>query len=95
MGGFFNVPHGLTNAILLPHIMDFNRMAAPEKFECIARLMGEAPLAENAVLANPRQEICDPQRLQPTRFVSSPFFLDLPAMMKPKVPYEKETFSCR
>ena len=51
LGGFFNVPHGVANAILLPHIMDYNRMAVPEKFERIALLMGETPSAENAVLA--------------------------------------------
>ncbi|BBO81697.1 alcohol dehydrogenase [Desulfosarcina ovata subsp. sediminis] len=51
LGGFFNVPHGVANAILLPHIMDYNRIAVPERFERIAQLLGEAPVAENAVLA--------------------------------------------
>ena len=51
LGGFFNVPHGVANAILLPHIMEYNCMASPERFERIALLLGEEPVAENAVMA--------------------------------------------
>lgn len=51
LGGFFNVPHGVANAILLPHIMEYNRMASPERFERIAQLLGEEPESENAILA--------------------------------------------
>lgn len=51
LGGFFNVPHGVANAILLPHIMDYNCIAVPEKFEKIAHLLGEAPIAANAITA--------------------------------------------
>jgi len=37
----FHVPHGLANAILLPHGMEFNLIANPKKFANIARVMGE------------------------------------------------------
>ena len=37
----FHVPHGLANAILLPHGMEFNLMANPKKFINIAHAMGE------------------------------------------------------
>jgi alcohol dehydrogenase class IV len=37
----FHVPHGLANAILLPHGMEFNLIANPKKFANIARSMGE------------------------------------------------------
>lgn len=41
LGSRFNVPHGLANAILLPHVMEFNVMAIPEKFIEIAKIFGE------------------------------------------------------
>ncbi len=51
LGGYFDVPHGVANAILLPYIMDYNRMANPEKFIRIAKLMGEEATAQGAVEA--------------------------------------------
>jgi len=41
LGGHFNVPHGLANAILLLHCMEFTRMAVPELFCRIAEALGE------------------------------------------------------
>lgn len=41
LGGMFDVPHGIANAILLPYIIKFNYMANPEKFANIAKAMGE------------------------------------------------------
>lgn len=41
LGGFYRIPHGLANAILIPHVMEFNLPAAPEQFAMIARSMGE------------------------------------------------------
>jgi alcohol dehydrogenase class IV len=41
IGACFHVPHGLSNAILLPLVMEFSRVAAPEKFADIAEAMGE------------------------------------------------------
>lgn len=36
----YNVPHGIANSILLPHVMEFNRVANPKKFSDIAIAMG-------------------------------------------------------
>ncbi|MFH1137783.1 MAG: iron-containing alcohol dehydrogenase [Pseudomonadota bacterium] len=41
LGALFNIPHGLANAILLPHVMSFNAMGNPDKFAQVAELMGE------------------------------------------------------
>ncbi|MFZ5945451.1 MAG: iron-containing alcohol dehydrogenase [Bacillota bacterium] len=41
LGGVFNIPHGIANAVLLPYVMKFNMTAAPERFAKIAQLMGE------------------------------------------------------
>ncbi|MFK5952543.1 MAG: iron-containing alcohol dehydrogenase [Desulfobacterium sp.] len=49
LGGYFDVPHGVANAILLPYIMDYNRIANPDKFSRIAKLMNEEPTPQGAV----------------------------------------------
>jgi alcohol dehydrogenase len=41
LGGFYNLPHGVCNAILLPHVEKFNLIAAPERFVEIAKALGE------------------------------------------------------
>lgn len=41
LGGFYNLPHGVCNAILLPHVEQFNLIAAPERFADLARALGE------------------------------------------------------
>lgn len=41
LGGFYNLPHGVCNAILLPAVEQFNLIAAPERFKDIAIAMGE------------------------------------------------------
>ncbi|EIE8400653.1 TPA: lactaldehyde reductase [Salmonella enterica subsp. enterica serovar Muenchen] len=40
LGAFYNTPHGVANAILLPHVMRFNAGSTNEKFRDIARAMG-------------------------------------------------------
>jgi alcohol dehydrogenase class IV len=42
MGGQFNVAHGVANALMLPYVMEFNEMAATEKFATIAEALGES-----------------------------------------------------
>jgi len=42
MGGQFNVAHGIANALMLPYVMEFNEMAATEKFARIAEALGES-----------------------------------------------------
>ena len=41
LGGFYDLPHGECNAILLPHVCEYNRMATRRRFGRIARLLGE------------------------------------------------------
>lgn len=41
LGGFYNLPHGECNALLLPHVEQFNLIANVEKFVEMAKLMGE------------------------------------------------------
>lgn len=40
LGAFYNTPHGVANAILLPHVMRFNACSTGEKFRDIARALG-------------------------------------------------------
>ncbi|KKP66535.1 MAG: 1,3-propanediol dehydrogenase [Candidatus Moranbacteria bacterium GW2011_GWE1_35_17] len=41
LGGFYDLPHGVCNAILLPHVCEFNLDANPERFADIAKALGE------------------------------------------------------
>jgi alcohol dehydrogenase len=41
LGGFYDLPHGVCNAILLPHVSRFNLIAKMERFVDIAVAMGE------------------------------------------------------
>lgn len=41
LGGFYDLPHGECNAILLPHVSKFNLIAKLDRFVKIAELMGE------------------------------------------------------
>ncbi len=41
LGAFYNTPHGVANAILLPHVMRYNAGYTGDKFRDIARAMGE------------------------------------------------------
>lgn len=40
LGAFYNVPHGVANAILLPQVMAWNASCTGEKYRDIARAMG-------------------------------------------------------
>jgi alcohol dehydrogenase len=40
-GGYYNLPHGVCNAILLPHVQRFNLIAKTERFVDIAIALGE------------------------------------------------------
>ena len=44
LGGRFNIAHGVSNALLLPYVMAWNKMACVERFRDIADAMG-VPLA--------------------------------------------------
>ena len=40
LGGEFHVAHGVSNAVLLPHVLEFNLPAAPERYADIAVALG-------------------------------------------------------
>ncbi len=42
LGGFYRIPHGLANAMLIPHVMEFNLPAAERHLSLIAQSLGEA-----------------------------------------------------
>ena len=39
MGGMHRIPHGIANSVLLPYVMEFNRMACRERYAKIADLL--------------------------------------------------------
>jgi alcohol dehydrogenase len=41
LGGFYDLPHGVCNAILLPHVSEFNMIASLDRYADIAKAMGE------------------------------------------------------
>ena len=41
LGGFYDLPHGVCNAILLPSVQDYNAKVVPHKFIAIAKAMGQ------------------------------------------------------
>ncbi|MBN3125967.1 lactaldehyde reductase [Pectobacterium brasiliense] len=49
LGAFYNTPHGVANAILLPHIMAYNADYTGEKFRDIAVAMGVKGAAEMTI----------------------------------------------
>src|SRR5205814_9510548 len=40
LGGEFHVAHGVSNAVLLPHVLEFNLPAAPQRYADIAVALG-------------------------------------------------------
>jgi alcohol dehydrogenase class IV len=43
LGGEFHIAHGVSNALLLPHVLRFNLEAAPGRYAAVARALGVAP----------------------------------------------------
>lgn len=41
ISGFYGVPHGVANAVLLPYVMEFNLIGNAQRFADVARAMGE------------------------------------------------------
>jgi alcohol dehydrogenase class IV len=42
IGGLYDVPHGVAMAIYLPVVVEFNCIAAPDKFAVVAEALGES-----------------------------------------------------
>lgn len=41
LGGLYNLPHGVCNAVLLPEVASFNLIACPDRYADIAEALGE------------------------------------------------------
>ena len=41
LGGLFNVPHGIANAVMLPHVMRHNLVSSLERYRDVAIALGE------------------------------------------------------
>ena len=52
IGAFYHVPHGLSNAMLLPTVTEFSIPAAPERYADCARAMGVASESDSDEIAN-------------------------------------------
>ncbi len=56
LGGFYDLPHGVCNAILLPHVCEFNKKVSTDKYAELAREIGitegtDAELADKFIQA--------------------------------------------
>ncbi|WP_300256873.1 L-threonine dehydrogenase [Clostridium sp.] len=40
LGGFYNLPHGVCNAILLPHVQEYNKATSASRLAKVAKIMG-------------------------------------------------------
>ena len=47
LGSMFHLPHGLSNALLLPYVMEFNLMATPGRYANVALALGCEPQSSN------------------------------------------------
>jgi alcohol dehydrogenase len=72
MGGKYNMHHGIANAVLLPYVMGYNRVANEPKYADIAIALGQntasLSLRDSALLAveavkNLNRDVCIPQNL--------------------------------
>jgi alcohol dehydrogenase class IV len=57
LGGEYHVPHGVANAVLLPHVLRFNLQAAPERYAEIAAALGVPSGTNAAVMASKGVEL--------------------------------------
>ncbi len=55
LGGYFHIPHGLSNALVLPHVLRFNLDAAPDLYAELAELI--SPTKETMQTLNPAERL--------------------------------------
>jgi len=49
LGGMFHISHGLSNSLVLPHVLKFNAQAAPEQYDQLSLVItGETELEQGA-----------------------------------------------
>src|SRR5574343_472778 len=51
LGGFYDLPHGVCNAVLLPHVQAFNARVASARLADVAVALGAEPTADAALAA--------------------------------------------
>ncbi|MBP4048431.1 L-threonine dehydrogenase [Chromobacterium violaceum] len=51
LGGFYDLPHGVCNAVLLPHVQAFNAASAGERLGDVAIALGEKTRSAQAAIA--------------------------------------------
>jgi alcohol dehydrogenase class IV len=64
LGAQLHIPHGLANGLILPYVVEFNQMAAPEKYAEVARILGVADEDESPRVAARKasdgiEELCE------------------------------------
>ena len=55
LGGYKDLPHGECNALLLPHVIDYNFLRVPERFRRIADALGTPFLRRERKLENGKE----------------------------------------
>ncbi len=51
LGGEFHIPHGVANALLLPHVLRFNMETEPRRYAELARALGVSGDGDDAAIA--------------------------------------------
>jgi alcohol dehydrogenase class IV len=64
LGAQLHIPHGLANGLILPYVVEFNQLAAPEKYAEVARMLGVADETDADRVAARRasegvEQLCD------------------------------------
>jgi alcohol dehydrogenase len=62
LGGFYDIPHGVANAVYLPIVVEYNLIAAPERFARVACALGASP-AGLSPLASGRELVATLEQL--------------------------------
>jgi len=52
IGAFFHVPHGLSNAMLLPLVTEYSVLSAPQEYAAASRALGFATETDSSISAN-------------------------------------------